>query len=265
MRTHRLKTFVERLFGNRFWLEPSSDIDETREFIRLLTPVHVGIELKRIGSDQDGGYLVPDDMAGVGGCISPGVSTEVGFDLAMADRDIAVFMADASVTGPPQKNDLFRFYPKFLDVIDDDQNMRLETLIAEASNYTRDDLILQMDIEGAEYEVLLDTSDEALRRFRIILLECHHLTRLFGRQNSKIIKAAFRKLLRHFHIVHIHPNNVCRPTIRDGISIPPVMEFTFIRKDRARTTPRSGLTFPHPLDRDNVFGEPTIVLPGAWQ
>lgn len=256
---------VERLCGNRIWLEPSSDLNETRAFIRQLAPVDIGIELTRIGSRDDGGYLVPDDMDGIGGCISPGVSTEIGFDLEMAAQGIPVFMADASVEGPPERHDLFHFFPKFLDVVDDERSMRLESLVGEASLRTQDDLILQMDIEGAEYRVLLDASDAVLRRFRIILLECHHLTRLFGRQNAQLITATFHKLLRHFHIIHIHPNNVCPATRRSDVEIPPVMEFTLIRKDRARTEPRRGLSFPHPLDRDNVSTQSTLVLPEIWR
>jgi hypothetical protein len=265
MRTHAVKSLIERLLGNKVWIEPSSDLDETRAFIRQLAPRDIGIALKRIGSAGDGGYLVPDDLAGIGGCLSPGVSTEIGFDLEMASRGIPVFMADASVAGPPQEHDLFHFYPKFLDVVDDEKNMRLERLVAEASAHTADDLLLQMDIEGAEYRVLLDASDEVLQRFRIILLECHHLSRLFGRQNSQLMTATFRKLLRHFHIVHIHPNNVCAATCREDVAIPPVMEFTLVRKDRARTEPRGGLSFPHPLDSDNVTTQPSLVLPEIWR
>lgn len=265
MRTHLLKSFIEKLFGNVFWLEPSSDLGETQKFIRQLVPVDIGIELIRVGPDGDGGYLVPDDLIGIGGCVSPGVSNEIRFDLEMAHRGIPVFMADASVKGPPENHELFHFYPKFLDVVNDAESMRLETLVAEASKHENGDLILQMDIEGAEYQVLLDASDDVLRSFRIILLECHHLTRLFGRQNSQIIKATFRKLLRHFYIVHIHPNNVRPPSSKGGLEIPPVMEFTFVRKDRARTEPKRGLVFPHQLDRNNLLDNPTVTLPEIWR
>ena len=105
MRTHRVKSNIERFLGNKVWLEPSVDLDALRVFIRKLVPVDVGIELTRIGSGDDGGYLVPDDLSGIGGCISPGVSTEISFDREMAARGIPVFMADASVKGPPEHNE----------------------------------------------------------------------------------------------------------------------------------------------------------------
>jgi hypothetical protein len=37
-----------------------------------------------------------------------------------------------------------------------------------------------------------------------------------------------------------------------NIKIPPVMEFTFYRKDRAEIDINKKLVFPHPLDNDNL-------------
>jgi hypothetical protein len=53
-------------------------------------------------------------------------------------------------------------------------------------------------------------------------------------------------------VVHIHPNNFARPIAFGKYVIPPFMEFTFLRKDRISSR-KSAVTFPHPLDRRNVF------------
>jgi hypothetical protein len=90
-----------------------------------------------------------------------------------------------------------------------------------------------MDIEGAEYRVLLEASDEVLQSFRMMVVEFHYLTRLFGKFSFPLVRATFQKLLRHHYVVHVHPNNVSRPIIRGSLSVPEVMEFTFWRKDRA--------------------------------
>jgi hypothetical protein len=50
-----------------------------------------------------------------------------------------------------------------------------------------DDLILQMDIEGAEWHVLLNVSRDTLRRFRIIVIELHDLERLMDKHAFVII------------------------------------------------------------------------------
>lgn len=263
MRTY-LKQMVERLAGHKFWIERSTNRTKVKQFIRSLKPRATMLPLVRIGSNGDGGYLLPDDLEGISACISPGVSFEVGFDKAMADRGIDTYMADASVNGPPQSNERFHFTKKFLDVFDDDSHTRLATLCALIRGNPNDDLILQMDIEGAEWRVLLDVSPEILKRFRILIIEFHDLKEMFGRFSFGFIEATFVKLLRTHSVVHLHPNNVVEPTFFNGLVVPSLMEITFYRNDRAFSDRPIG-PFPHPLDVDNVARRPSVVLPNCWQ
>lgn len=262
---NRVKLGLERLSGYRIWLEHSSDINEIRTLLKSLAPVAIEQPLVRVGGKDDGGYLLPDDLAEITTAVSPGVSTEVSFDLAMADRGVDVLMADASVDGPPVENAYFHFHSKFVDVFDDDRNMRLDALCSSQAAIDDGDRILQMDIEGAEYRVLFDLSDEALKSFRIMVIEFHYLDTMFARFPFQLIKATFEKLLRFHHIVHIHPNNATRPSTRGDIVIPPAMEFTFYRKDRATVQSDRKLEFPHQLDCDNVEHCPSVILPTCWQ
>jgi FkbM family methyltransferase len=43
----------------------------------------------------------------------------------------------------------------------------------------KSDFIVQMDIEGAEYEVICDTSHETFRKFRILAIEFHEVHKLY--------------------------------------------------------------------------------------
>ena len=262
---YSIKQGVERLSGYRVWLEPPSDLDEVRDVIRSLAPVAIDQNLVRIGGGGDGGYLVPDDLEDLVSAISPGTSTEVGFDLEMANRGIDVLMADASVDGPPFENPHFHFHRKFVDVFEDEQNMRLDTLCRSHRLDSDGDRILQMDIEGAEYRVLLDLSEDMLKSFRIMVVEFHHLDRMFAKFPLRIIKATFQKLLRYHHVVHIHPNNVSGSSTRGEIKIPQTMEFTFYRKDRATVLKDKKLQFPHALDRDNTSNRSSLNLPPCFQ
>jgi hypothetical protein len=91
------------------------------------------------------------------------------------------------------------------------------------------DLLLQMDIEGAEWIVLLNASETILRRFRIIVVEFHSLERLMDKHAFPEISAAFDRLLEYFNVVHIHPNN-WSGTVRCGsLVIPRTLEITFLR------------------------------------
>lgn len=102
-----------------------------------------------------------------------------------------------------------------------------------------------MDIEGAEYEALLAVSLESLQKFRILVVEFHFVTRWFGNPFFRVVvKRVFDKLLRDFDVVHIHPNNFGKTEEISGVTVPPLLEFTLLRKDRFKKehTVRSFLT-----------------------
>ena len=261
----KLKQIVEQILGWRYWIDGSADPARIEALIRSLKPKSTVAPLVRVGPNGDGGYLMPDDLEGISACVSPGVSVEIGFDLAMAERGIHVFMADASVDGPPQSNKHFQFVKKFLDVFEDEKHMRLDSLCASIQQDLCGDRILQMDIEGAEWRVLLDASSETLRTFRIMVIEFHELRQMFGRYSFGIIEATFRKILQTHSVVHLHPNNIVNSTVFDRFSVPSLMEITFYRNDRPFSMQTNDFVYPHPLDVDNSLEEPTVVLPKCWQ
>ena len=107
-----------------------------------------GPPLKRFGPSGDGGYLMPDDLDGIVACISPGVSTECGFDSEMAARGIDVYMADASVAGPSARHDRFHFFPKHLDIAASGRNHDARSA-SSAYDERMATLRVQLDIEEA--------------------------------------------------------------------------------------------------------------------
>lgn len=260
----QLKRMAEGLMNYQFWIERATERKDVEKVIRSLRPRRTVAPLIRIGPAGDGGYLVPDDLLGITACISPGVGIETGFDRAMADRGIDVYMADASASGAPEANERFHFTKKFVDVFENDTNTRLDSLCASTSTPRDSDLILQMDIEGAEWRVLLDASADTLKRFRIMVIEFHGLQEMFGRFSFGLIESTFIKLLQTHSVVHIHPNNICAPTRFNGLTIPSLLEITFYRNDGAFCAPGT-LIYPHGLDADCVSTRPTVVLPECWQ
>ncbi|MGH9591081.1 MAG: hypothetical protein ACRD25_11850 [Terracidiphilus sp.] len=101
--------------------------DRLEAFLSKVRPVDCGIELIRIGSEMDGGYLVPDDLEGIEYCFSPGVSTVSDFENQLADMRIKSFLADSSVDAPPVRRPEFVFDKKFLGASDRGCYMTLET------------------------------------------------------------------------------------------------------------------------------------------
>jgi Methyltransferase FkbM domain len=239
-----------------------ADFHRVEALIHLLRPVQTTKDLIRVGGCSDGGYLVPNDLDGIVGCFSPGVGPTVAFEQEIAARGIPCYLADASVPGPPVNNSMFKFKKQFLGVVDDDSTITLDTWVRSCAPATGD-LLLQMDIEGAEWLIFANVSEEVLKRFRIIVVELHRLERLVDALSFELMSAGFKRLLRDFHVVHNHPNNVARPFKANGLTIPRYLEITFYRRDRAGVTGYA-TQFPHPLDEKNVRDRPDLVLPPVW-
>ncbi len=110
------KSVFEYFLGHLVRLESPSKLNEINLLINQLVPIAIKQPLVRFGGKADGGYLMPDDLEGVGAIISPGVSNEISFDSEMAKRGKNIYMVDGSVAGPPISNPKFYFQKKFLDV-----------------------------------------------------------------------------------------------------------------------------------------------------
>jgi hypothetical protein len=248
------------LQGLDFQVEILSDL---RSLIRTLRPMDCGKEVVRIGGDRDGGYLIPSDLEGLKFCFSPGVGLVADFENHLADLGIRSFLADYSVTRPVIARPEFAFDKKYLGALDNERYMTLSSWKRKYLGAYSGDLLLQMDIEGGEYDVLCSTPDELIDQFRIIVIEFHYLHMLVGRAFFRLFETCLRRLLRYFYIVHLHPNNCCGSISVEDIDIPKVIEFTFYNKKRVSHTMPATL-FPHPLDRDNVPENSSLPLPRCW-
>ena len=252
-------TFVTVCLNAGISVGKQSNIHDVKDVVSKLKPVQTEHELIRLGAAADGGYLVPDDLDGIAACFSPGVSTHATFEEELIGRGIPCFLADASVDGAPIPDVDFR--KKFLGVVLDDRTITLDDWVDDVG--LPGDLILQMDIEGSEWPVLLNVRDETLHRFRMLIVEFHDLDRLMDKFGLPILRSVFLRLMKSFEIVHVHPNNYGGVVRKGTFQIPRSLEITFLRKDRARTvTPARALA--HPLDRPNTTALRDISLPAAW-
>lgn len=236
--------------------------EKLSSFFHQIRPVTTNHKLIRLGRRADGGYLVPDDLGDVSACYSPGVDVMCEFEMDLTKKGIPCYLADASVPCPPVLNDLIDFERKFLGIDNSSSHITLEDWITEKTP-SQSEFILQMDIEGHEYPVILDCDHSLLKKFRILVIEFHDLQNLFFDVGFDLIDITFRKLLKHFEIVHIHPNNYSKVVKHGRYVIPPLLEFTFLRKDRIASREQTR-SFPHPFDRINNPDKDDIVLPECW-
>lgn len=237
-------------------------LSDIKAFLRSLAPRHCGSELVRIGPNEDGGYLLPDDLSGVSALFSPGVSETLGFDLGIAERGTDCFLADASVSAPNGLLPNMRFDQKFIGPYDEGDFMTMRSWIDDCAP-GKDDLLLQMDIEGAEYDVLPTISDDTLRRFRIMLIEFHDFDGVFDPVKFDRFRKIFDRLNETHQICHLHANNTMGFVTVEGVTVPPVFEATYLRRDRI-TGELPLAQIPHPLDQHNSIKRPNADTPAFW-
>lgn len=262
-RAYRFKWKVIRLFAVRFLstffnFSSKSDLDYLLSFFRVFS---TNRELVRIGSPQDGGYLVPNDLKGIAANISLGVGNDSNFEAALADLGIPSFMADGSVEGPALDSELFHFRKLYIGDGPGEEWVSFEEYLDHVDVYG--DLILSMDIEGGEYDVLSDISPNILRRFRIITIEFHDLDLIFLRNNLVQVLKIVRKLTAEHTMVHLHPNTLVPLVKYLGIGIPPVLEITLLRNDRIERLENVAV-LPNELDRKNAPWTREIYLQPEW-
>jgi len=232
------------------------------ELLRSLHPLDSGVELVRVGPMGDGGYLLPDDLDGIDYVFSPGVSDESGFEMALADRGMQVFLADRSVDGAAEQHQNFTFEKQFVGCLSDEAFTTLDDWKQRHLPDYTGDLLLQMDIEGFEYETLLAASAGLLAQFRIMVIEIHFLDQLLNKPWFDLVSRFFAKLMANHSVVHIHPNNCCGSVKAMGLELPRILEMTLFRNDRLRRRQYAN-RYPHPLDADNTRHAP-LHLPRCW-
>jgi len=65
-------------------VESCTKQDDLKNLINRIRPIKTGIDLLRVGGTADGGYLLPDDLAGISACFSPGVSDVAHFETELS-------------------------------------------------------------------------------------------------------------------------------------------------------------------------------------
>ncbi|NDC36430.1 MAG: hypothetical protein EBZ48_00045 [Proteobacteria bacterium] len=246
-----------------------------KEVLEQLKPQPCPYPMIRIGGACDGSYLIPDDLDGISSCFSPGVNNFKTFEDELTLQHsikchMCDFSSDANKLKTPLIDGLQTFKKKWLDIDNAPDSISLMEWIEELDPEPTNDLILQIDIEGAEYRNLLNASPSTLNRFRIIVIEFHDF-HVFGDPLllSEKVEPLIRKLHESHKPVHAHPNNCCGEIIEKntGMNIPNVIEVTYLRNDRFLGDPSKFNTpqIPHPLDIGwNVRWHPPLHLNSNW-
>lgn len=258
-------------FGYR--IERATDFSRIQSLLVSLKPFDAGVPLVRVGGFDDGGYLLPNCLDDIDAVISPGVGSSSDFELYFAEKKIPCILIDGTVSIEPVKHPQFTFVRKMLAP---SSSLAEAITLAEAVELVGSgpgNMILQMDIEGAEWEILQSVPAEVMKRFKMLVIEFHSFDKMLEKKSTFAhVEKVFAALLTHFAPVHIHINNYLpsRTFRKKGfrgltskVDIPPIFELTLLQK--GLVPPNAKLAaVPHPLDVKNVPDLPDVAPPHLW-
>ena len=164
--------------------------EEREEYFRqiknlLIVKKTSNIDLVRVGRERDGGYIMPSDYLNVSKVFSFGIGKEVSFDKVFADDGIDVFCFDHTIPDFPIEHAHLHWVRKGIGSRDVGQDL---ISMKEALNlYSGNDnnMLIKMDVEGAEWDFLESVNEDILSRFRIMTFELHGL--LMEERQERII------------------------------------------------------------------------------
>ena len=235
-------------------------------FFNQLRPLNNGYQLLRIGSNGDGGYLLPNDFDGVSHCFSVGCDKKWTFELDLHKRfGIPSHIIDSEAKIPSDLTPEHTYTPKWLGRKTTRSTLTLKDWVSlYSSENDGEEFILQMDIEGSEWLTLLNLDEKLLLKFRILVIEFHRTRKLVNKRHfDETFRPVIRQLTKHFDPVHIHGNNCCGLVTFEKFSFPDVFEVTFHRKDRAKQY-KGYAVLPNSLDSKNVPKKDDLAIEWPW-
>ena len=221
----------------------------------------------RVGRHGDGGYLMLNYMQG-GIAYSFGINDDVSWDTDMANYGYDVYMYDHTIDRLPLDNPNFHFHKCGLGIQKKETIQgHIDTLsyfLQSNRHEQAHDMVLKMDIEGAEWDVLSNIDERYLRQFSQIVIEYHGLLSANSNMADKKIFPALRKINNTHNLIHLHGNNMGTYVEWGNKVFPDALEATYVSKEKAMTLEADkDIVLPHRLDEPNDPNRQDIVL-GRW-
>jgi hypothetical protein len=188
----------------------------------------------RCGNNFDGGYVFAELDGGYDLYISAGISNEESFSRDFINlynlNKSNCYAFDGTISDYPWNyTEKISFIKKNINNFNDDNNSDLSFL---TNNYNN--IFLKMDIEGGEYQWLLNIDKVQLTNFKQIVIEFHGITNnTWGCNYDEKIKC-LTKLSDTHYLVHAHGNN--HSHVENNI--PDVIELTYVNKNYFNSVPK---------------------------
>ena len=195
------------------------DPDSQHCIYHLIAPKKVvGKNRILLGKKDNGCYVLLDDFKDIKYAYSFGISFMIQFDDELAKRDIDVYMYDHTINGLPYNRTKFHWQKKGLTGKGGIKNNlnTLENYIIENGHKDEKNMILKIDTEGAEWDALIDISEEVLNQFKYILMELHFYNLKKGDIYYQVLKKLHKTHQVFYHrcamrkiMIQFGNNNIC--------------------------------------------------------
>lgn len=242
-------------------MEQFTSQNEIINLLNLIRPWHLASHSKvRVGSDGDGGYVLPSSARQSNLMLSIGIGKEVSLDAELASLGAKVLQFDHTIEGAPLEHPNIRFLRQGWGPYDTDELLSLHTMMSMLDWEGAKHPILKFDVETAEWRALENSTHEDLARFEVITGEFHGFQHLIHREYFERCRLVFEKLA-HAHLpIHLHANNAGGIIMVLGVPVPQFLEITYLRRDAGTFSGMSTEPIPGPLDRANMPEIPDLCL-----
>lgn len=222
-----------------------------------------GYGFVRVGlRTRDGGYVMVDDFSNSNIAYSFGINNDISWDNLMAERGYDIYQYDHTINFLPAYRTEFHWFKEGIAGTDteNEQLKSLKCFLDRNGHSDKKNMILKMDVEGAEWDFLETVTPEVLKQFDQIVFEMHNLVRS---KESKRIVRLLEKLNETHALIHLHGNN-SSVLLKIGNTIfPDVIETSYVSREKYNISELETVTLPTNLDAPNDRGRRDIIL-GNW-
>ena len=152
---------------------------------------------------------------------------------------------------------------KFIKSYSVDQSIDVNSWIENSAPNAAKNMIMQIDIEGGEYELLHAITEKNLDKFKILVIELHNLTAVNNQVFHKYFISCLKKIKKNFDVYYLHPNNCCGVSNFQGIVFPNVLEVTLLNKSVVKKKDKFDDS-KRDLVIKNIEYNKKIILPDSW-
>ena len=215
--------------------------------LTCFTPPHPKI---RLGSDNDGGYIIVDiPNISYSLLLSGGIGDDISFETQFIKKYNTKCIAYDNTIAKLPSGDNIQFINKNIGFKNNNNITNLHTIIENHNN-----IFVKMDIEGDELYWIKSLNNNHLNKFEQIVIEFHY-------PYKSTWKEVFEKLNKNHYLVHFHGNNCRELRWYDGVLVPYIFECTYLHKKHFMDEPSlNNVQIPSELDMPNIKERKDIVL-----